>query len=300
MQADFQRIVRLPMTQLDRPLNSVDAYVEFFTHATLPVLRHTVTELNNLRASSATISARQVSGVVLGDPLMTLKVLIDIESRRGQRQNHDITTIDRAIMMVGLVPFFERFANTPTLEQTMGGIARPLLGIMKVISRARRAAHYARDWAIFRHDLDVEEITVAALLFESAEILCWTFGTALMQQIADLQAKNRSLRSSVAQRAVLGVSLDELQMALVRAWRLPSLLVDLMDPEHAENPRVRNVLLASNLARHLANGWDDAALPDDLLAICQLLRVSREHLLTRIGMPEEFRPRYLPPAIEDS
>lgn len=299
MQTDFQQIARLPMNQIDHSLNSVDAYVEFFTHATLPVLRHTLTELNKLRESSATISARQVAGVVLGDPLMTLKVLIDIENRRGQRQNHDITTIDRAIMMVGLLPFFDRFtSNTPTLEQTMGGVARPLLGIMKVITRARRAAHFARDWAILRHDLDVEEITVAALLFESAEILCWTFASGLMQQIAELQAKNRGLRSVVAQRAVLGVTLEELQMALVRAWRLPSLLVDMMDPEHAENPRVRNVLLANDLARHLANGWDDPALPDDLQAIGQLLRVSRENLLTRIGMPEEFRPRYLPP-LED-
>ncbi len=42
---------------------------------------------------------------------------------------------------------------------------------------------------------------------------------------------------------------------------------------NADQPRVRNVQLAVNLARHSANGWDDAALPDDYKDIGELLRV---------------------------
>jgi hypothetical protein len=36
-------------------------------------------------------------------------------------------------------------------------------------------------------------------------------------------------------------------------------------------------LLAVNLARHSANGWDDAALPDDYRDIGDLLHISAEN-----------------------
>jgi hypothetical protein len=57
-----------------------------------------------------------------------------------------------------------------------------------------------------------------------------------------------------------------------------------MDRNNAENPRVRNVTLAVDLARHSANGWDDAALPDDYSAIEDLLHVSHETLMQKLGL----------------
>jgi hypothetical protein len=39
-------------------------------------------------------------------------------------------------------------------------------------------------------------------------------------------------------------------------------------------PRVRNVLLATALARHSQAGWDNAALPDDVEALAGLLNLA--------------------------
>jgi hypothetical protein len=50
---------------------------------------------------------------------------------------------------------------------------------------------------------------------------------------------------------------------------------------------VKNVKLAVDLARHTANGWDDAALPDDYRMIQELLHIDHENLLRRIGAPKE-------------
>jgi HD-like signal output (HDOD) protein len=72
---------------------------------------------------------------------------------------------------------------------------------------------------------------------------------------------------------VLGFALADLQKALAQEWKLPELLLTLMDEGHRKHPRVRNVVLAVNLARHSANGWDDAALPDDYRDIGELLRL---------------------------
>lgn len=287
------------MSLLTRPLPSVDAYVEHFSQQTLPVLRRTARAIEALRAEIDTVSSKKIAAVVLADPLMTMKLLTYIETHRGSAQNHDITTIDRAIMMLGLTPFFTVFADMPTVEDTLAAHPRALLGVLKVMARARRAAGFARDWAIVRHDLDVEEITVAALLCEAAEIVCWVFAPTLTQQVYALQLADRSLRSVTAQRGVFGTTAHDIQLALIHAWHLPSLLVQLLDETQSEHPRVRTIALAANFARHLAHGWDDAALPDDIEAIEALLHIGREPLLRRLGAPDDVLQRMLPAADPD-
>lgn len=282
------------MAILEAPLESVEAYVSFLSRQDIPVLRRTVRELESLREEGDGINARRITATVLADPLMTMKLLAHLQANRHESQNHDITTIDRAIMMMGITPFFNVFSDMPTLEERLAGHPKALLGALQVIGRARKAAHLARDWAIVRHDLDVEEITVAALLREATEIICWTFAPTLTLRIQNMQARDHALRSEVAQRTVFGVTAREIQLGLVRAWKLPELLVALLDEANADNPRVRNVRLASNFARHVARGWDNAALPDDVTEIAKLLPITREQLLKRVGIPPEHMPRFMP------
>jgi hypothetical protein len=73
------------------------------------------------------------------------------------------------------------------------------------------------------------------------------------------------------------------------------LLITLMDDANANLPRVRNVVLAVNLARHSSNDWTDAALPDDISAIEKLLHVTRETLLSRLNVPAEIAQRFIAP-----
>ena len=237
------------MPHIHRALASLDDYVAAFSGAPLPVLRRTVRELAALESDHDSISARQITAVVLGDPLMTLRLLIHLEQHRSGKQNHDITTIDRAIMMMGVTPFFRAFADMPMIESTLADRGAALVGVLRVIARARRAAHYAREWAVVRHDLNVEEITVGALLYDTADMLCWIFAPTLTQQVCDRQHADRNLRSSVAQRNAFNFTANEIQLALSRAWHLPDLLVTLMDQTDASSPRVRTVVSAFRAIR---------------------------------------------------
>jgi hypothetical protein len=45
------------------------------------------------------------------------------------------------------------------------------------------------------------------------------------------------------------------------------------------DPQVQCVRLAVRLARHTADGWDDAAIPDDVDDIAVLLNMGREPTL---------------------
>lgn len=95
--------------------------------------------------------------------------------------------------------------------------------------------------------------------------------------------KDKALRSYLAQQQVLGFTLSDLQSELVLRWSLPELLIMLMSDHNASLQRVRNVVLAVNLARHSANGWDDAALPDDYTAISELLRMPIHDVKVIVG-----------------
>lgn len=279
---------------IDLPFDDLDAWVRYFSDAQIPVLRHTVNELDGLREQAERVNARALAAVILRDPLMTLRVLAYIERHRRARQTTDITTIERALMMIGIDPFFREFQNLPLIEEQLRPFPKALVGVLKVIGRARKAAHWARDWAIIRHDLDVDEITVATLLHDVAELLMWCFAPKLALQVREAQVADRHRRTAEIQTEIYGIPLFQLKMALAKAWRLPELINMLLDNESAQNPRVRNVKLAVDLARHSANGWDDAALPDDFKGIEELIRVSHETLLLKLGLDKD--PFAAPPS----
>lgn len=266
---------------IDRQLD-LNAWVSYLDQAPLPVLRRTAADLASLREREDELNGRELAAVILHDPIMTVKVLRYLESHRGRSQVTDITTIDRAIMMIGTTPFFRQFADQPLIEESLAGHPQAMEGMMQVMSRARHAAMYAQDWSALRHDVDSDEVLVAALLHDLAEMLLWCFAPGQMQEIRDRMRHDPTLRSAAAQQEVLGFRVTELQIALASIWHLPKLLLSLMDESHAELPRTQCVALAAALARHSANGWSDAALPDDFAAIGRFLKISPEEAWERV------------------
>jgi len=125
------------MSQLVSPLPTVGDYVAYFSHQPLPVLRRTVRELDALRADMDRVGGRQIAAVVLSDPLMTMRLLTYLETHRRQSQNHDITTIERAVMMLGVEPFFRLFDQLPTVEEALKASPQALVKVLRVIARAR-------------------------------------------------------------------------------------------------------------------------------------------------------------------
>ena len=272
---------------LTHPLQDLETWVLFFSGADLPVLRHTARQLEEAREKIDRISGRDIARIVLQDPLMTAKVLAYIQPFSGKRLRTDITTIASAVMMIGVEPFFEKFKELITVEHMLKTEPQAMLGTLQLIRRVQRAAHYAHEWALWRQDLNVEEVTIAALLHDIAEILLWCFAPALAGRIRDMQKADPALRSAVAQDEVLGIQLIDLQLALCRTWHLPELLAHLIDPEQAEHPRIRNVQLAVDLARHTASGWNNAAIPDDFTALENLLHLNRDSLIERLRLTDD-------------
>lgn len=277
---------------LDHPLPDTDAWVLLFSNNSLPVLRVTKRHLDEMRQDLENVDARELAHVILQDPIMTVRVLAYIQPLRSRSLQHDITTIAGAVLMSGMQPFFRRFEELPTIEDMLKGCdPHALLGVLHIIRRAQRAADYAQDWAIWRHDLNMEEVRIAALLHDLAEILVWCFAPRLGLDIQAQRQACPTMRSADAQRNTLGLTFQDIQTELCKVWHLPPLLQTLIDDSQAQQGRVRNVELAVRLARHSAHGWDDPALPDDYADIGRLLNITPQAVRQRLGLePLPGRP----------
>lgn len=271
---------------LGRPLPSLAAWTEHFRRAEIPVLRETIDALDALRANEERTDANSIGEMISGDPLMTLKVLAHVGVHRGRSVVTGPETVISALVMMGIPPFFRTFATPEAVEDRLGDPSDALAGIRRLLRRAHRGARFALAFAIHRADPDAASIHAATLLHEFAELLLWCHAPTLALRVRALQDADPTLRSRVAQKQVLRVELVELQQALASAWRLPSLLSK-NAPPGAPSAGARTVALAAQLARHVAAGWDNAAVPDDVAEIAEFLHLSASatlELLTSVDV----------------
>lgn len=260
-------------------------WVDFIKQVEIPVLKQTAREIARLQEDEDKLSARALSAIVLNDPMMVFKVLCYSQNHKGKHQLQDLLQVEQAIIMMGTTTFFRDLTPSILVEDTLKNDLTALTHLLRMIKRAHRAAKFAGDWATHLADLHAEEVCIAALLHDLSEMLMWCFAPEKMNAIFNAQQADKTLRSHAVQQEVLGFKLHDMQNELVEVFKLPPLLKQLMHDESANEHRVKNVLLAVNLARHSANGWDDAALPDDYAEIAEFLRVDVERAKLIIGVP---------------
>ncbi|MBH1987415.1 MAG: HDOD domain-containing protein [Burkholderiales bacterium] len=266
---------------IHQPLPSLEAWVNAFEKADIPILPESVAELALLRQiedARGDMDAHTLAENLSADPLMTLKVLVHVSRYCTRLSVEPPETLVGAIVMQGVGPFFTAFEHPISVSELLADQPEALDGLQSVIRRSRRAAHFAMGFALKRQDQDAVVIQEAALLHGFAEMLLWCLAPELALTISRRLADDHTLRSSLVQREVLGIQLQDLAQVLMRRWQLPDLLIHCTDERLANDPKVRSVALGVRIARHTQHGWDDphclAALPDDVADVGQLLNIS--------------------------
>lgn len=263
-----------PPSYLTEPLPNLAAWIHYFRQAEIPVLASTSEALEALRAVEDDVDAGRINTVIRVDPLMTLKLMAFVSGRKRPEDSTEIESITSSLVMLGVSPFFKNFGLQPTIEDRLREQPQALAGLFELLQRGERAANFAVGFAVHRNDMDAGAIHMAAFLHDFAEMLLWCHAPSLALTIREAQRADPTLRSATVQRQVLGIELDDLRQALMERWRLPELLVRISNGRHADSANVRNVVLAVRVARHTMDGWDNAALPDDIDAIAELLNAT--------------------------
>jgi HD-like signal output (HDOD) protein len=278
--------MRVDSDFIREPLGSLGAWATAFVWEQLPVLSATVAEIERLRRMEDDVDAHRLSDVISRDPFLTVKLFAYLAKRRPGREETVPETVTGCLLMLGIPPFFAHFTGLRTVESVLSADAAAVDGLGAVLDRSQRASDFALAFAVHRMDHDAPLIHSAALLHEFTEMLLWLKAPRLAGEIARRQRILPQLRSSDAQRAVLKVSLAELQQELMTRWYIPQALTSLINPELAgSSAQALTVELATRVARHSAKGWDNPAIPDDVRDIAELLQIGVEpaqHLLTEI------------------
>jgi HD-like signal output (HDOD) protein len=253
-----------------------------FAAAPIPALAETAEALAALVPVQEEVTASQLAPLVLADPLMTVKLLAHVAQRRPARALTGSETVPQAILMMGVQPFFSAFGSQPVIEAQLADWPAALAGVSRVLARSHRAALFALAFAVHRKDPDAEIIHEAALMHDFAEALLWCHAPALALEVERLRQADPALDATRAQRLALNIELCDLEQALLRAWRLPDLLVRITDDRLSADPQARTVVLALRIARHSAASWDNPALSQDLRAAAELLGLSSEAVRVKV------------------
>jgi len=269
---------------------TIETRASYFAEAPIPVLAETVSALAELAPRQEDMTVSQLAPLVLADPLMTVKLLAYVAKRRSARALTGSETVAQAILMMGVPPFFNAFADQPVIETALADWPDALDGVRRVVERSHRAALFALAFAVHRKDPDAEIIHEAALMHDFAETLLWCHAPALALQVKQMKATRPTLRSAQAQREVLNIELCDLEQALLQTWRLPDLLVRITNDRRAGDPQSRTVLLAWRIARHSSEGWDNPSLAYDFREAADLLGLIVESVRGKVMKLDDEEP----------
>ena len=234
--------------------------------------------LITLNQKQPNVSGDEVARVVLRDPMLLLRVMKMVNSRRKGSLSQPVLTVEHAVMMMGLSAFFARVLEAPVAEQVLE--APPLAGLYRVAMRGMHAGGQARDWAMLRLDLNVEEVVIAAMLQELSAQLLWVAVPEAMQDYVKQMA--RTTRAD-AEQAIFGASLDAITLELMTRWNLPPLSVSAQRSEEcALHVRPRLVAIARDLARSVERGWHGEETLQLLGAAAEGLHESLDDLVARV------------------
>lgn len=263
-----------------KPFSDTASWVRHLSNIDIPIKRETAIILEQLRENEDAVDAHSLSDLIRNDPLLSLKVMVQLSRSRSSKIVTAPETVLSTLIMMGICPFFRKFGAQPTIEDRLEKYPDALEGLKQVLKRSHRSANFALNFAIHRMDDDPEVIHLAAMLHDTAEMLLWCHAPELMLHITEKQKADATVRSSVIQPAILNCELLDVTQGLFKLWRMPELLISATDDKHAETPKVKQVKLAVQVARHTSQqGWYNPAMPDDVVEVAQLLQLSNKTAL---------------------
>ncbi len=245
-----------------------------------PIFRHTKDALLALKDRVEQLGAREVSSLVLADPLASLRLIYQANNRVSRHFGNEVATVEHAIIMQGLGVYLDEVANLPVLEDTpLGRDPETLASLYRLLRLAQHAAWQARDFAVLHADVRAEEVEVAALLYYAPEFLFWLDAPDTARQLARLR---RIKEPEVAESEALGFPLEPLRLMLLAAWKIPEVIRNQLDTRFAQ--RSRNIILKAclDIANRSRYGWWDEHLLADYQSLANIENTPIEEIVTTV------------------
>lgn len=231
--------------------SGLNAWLSRIRDQELPIFGRTAEQIREL-TDSEKAAVSELAEAILRDPGMTAKLLRIANSVIFNTSGWQITTVSRAIVMLGFDMVRQIALSVAFVDAFLQGAVRER--VQREMGRSFHAAVQARWLAARRHDAQPEEVFIAALLYRFGDMAFWCFAGQDGERLDEALRLNPQYPGDTEQ-ALLGFRLQQLTAALTRDWRISPLLQSVLKGGYAKPSREQAVALAYRLAEGAEGGW---------------------------------------------
>ena len=236
-------------SQLPLPLRS---WMVRLSEEEIPIFSQTVSEISRIM-SKEEYSTMALSRVILQDPSMTAKVLKLANSVFYNPGGTTISTITRAVMVLGFEAVQIICISIAVIESLVQGPAKER--VQRELARSIHAATQARNLSLQTKLPESEEVFIAALLLNLGQMAYWCFAGSEGETLdAALRAEPDEDPDEIEAK-VLGFKLSHLTSAIAQEWQLTPLVGEALKGRASKDPRGRFIHLGHLIAREAESGW---------------------------------------------
>jgi HD-like signal output (HDOD) protein len=262
------------MTQDLHSHDRLNAWIERIRDQELPIFGRTAEQIRALTDNDKA-AVSQLADAILCDPGMTAKLLRIANSVIFNTSGIQITTISRAVLMLGFNMVRQVALSVAFVDALLRGPVRKR--VLREMGRACHAATQARWLASRRHDAQPEEVFIAALLYRFGEMAFWCLAGETGDELEAALRHNPNTPGDVEQ-SLLGFRLNQLTIAMAHDWRVSPLLQSVLKGTYPKRSREQTVVLAFRLAEDSESGWRSERARARLKDIAEYLQQPLEEI----------------------
>ncbi|NPU92888.1 MAG: HDOD domain-containing protein [Gammaproteobacteria bacterium] len=264
------------MSQMTAP-TTLDAWVRRLGEEEFPLFAHTARSIAAMSTDDGS-STSELTQVILRDNTMTARVLKMANSVYYNPGGVRINTVSRSIVILGF-DTVRNIALSIGLVETMLSGSRHDNALAELV-RSFHAAVQAKELAEQSKLGNTEELFIAALLYRIGAVAFWCFPYGKADAL-EWQYHNTTDREE-AERRVLGFTLRNLTLALIRDWHLSALLATALASGNSRERNLREVELAYRLANAVEQGWNHPEVTTVLHNIGSMLGRNNEWVTRQV------------------
>ena len=258
--------------------DKLNAWIERISENELPIFKYTVNAINDV-VSKDEASTSDLSRVILRDANLTARVLRLANSATYNVTGSKISTVSRAIVYLGFNLVRDISISLAIIDSLLNGKAKE--HALQLMAQSFHAAVQARDFAERRGDDASEEVFIAALLRYVGEITFWCVAGEDGEKIIELMEK-RGFSEELAQKEILGFTLDQLTVGLTTDWHLSDLLHSAINQPNMDNPRIRDIVYSLELAEKSKQSWNSKDTLRIANKIAEHVHIDKDNVLTQL------------------
>ena len=248
----------------------------------LPIMHSTVAALERLAGPEGDdLGVSDLHPLVVRDPALSLNLLRAANSHQHRHLDTRITTVDHAVLMLGVTRTLRLALAYPIADETLpDGHGQ---AYYHALANARLIANFAEAWANIRKDVLPGEVFAAALARQSGDLTLRSdpAGCERMREADELGSRS-GVRQRECEYVILGFTAADLSMSLKMSWQLPTLTMEYVLPENIGSRRTLGIRLATELVAIGQRGWTASGMGHLLHCLENYLGTDRETAIETI------------------